>query len=81
MSTDAFINAQKFQPNVVIIKLGTNDSKPENWKYKDEFETDLEYMISTFQKCGSKPKLLYVVVFRQVIIYMGFVMNLNSATL
>ena len=30
MSTDAFINAQKFQPNVVIIKLGTNDSKPEN---------------------------------------------------
>ena len=38
MSTDAFINAQKFQPNVVIIKLGTNDSKPENWKYKDEFE-------------------------------------------
>ena len=58
MSTDAFINAQKFQPNVVIIKLGTNDSKPENWKYKDEFETDLEYMISTFQKCGSKPKII-----------------------
>ena len=58
MSTDAFINAQKFQLNVVIIKLGTNDSKPENWKYKDEFETDLEYMITTFQKCGSKPKII-----------------------
>ena len=58
MSTDAFINAQKFQPNVVIIKLGTNDSKPENWEYKDEFETDLEYMITTFQKCGSKPKII-----------------------
>ena len=60
MSTDAFINAQKFQPNVVIIKLGTNDSKPENWKYKDEFETDLEYMISTFQKCRSETKNYYM---------------------
>lgn len=75
MSTDAFINAQKFQPNVVIIKLGTNDSKPENWKYKDEFETDLEYMISIFRSVDLNQKLLYVVVFRQVIIYMGSVMK------
>lgn len=58
MSTEAFVNAQKFQPNIVIIKLGTNDSKPENWKYKDEFEADLRYMIKTFQTCGSKPKVI-----------------------
>lgn len=33
------------QPDVVVIKLGTNDSKPENWKYKEEFEQDMQAMI------------------------------------
>ena len=37
------------QPDVVIIKLGTNDSKPENWKYKKEFEQDLQTMIDALQ--------------------------------
>ncbi|WP_125042226.1 GDSL-type esterase/lipase family protein [Bacteroides faecalis] len=58
MSTEAFVNAQKFQPDIVIIKLGTNDSKPENWEYKDEFQLDLEYMVRTFKHCGSKPKII-----------------------
>ena len=34
-----------FQPDVVVIKLGTNDSKPYNWEHKAEFETDLQQMI------------------------------------
>jgi len=31
-------NVLAWQPDVITIKLGTNDSKPQNWKYKDEFE-------------------------------------------
>ena len=27
----AFLNAKEFAPDVVIIKLGTNDAKPQNW--------------------------------------------------
>nr|WP_199200271.1 GDSL-type esterase/lipase family protein [Adhaeribacter arboris] len=28
----------QWQPNIVIIKLGTNDSKPQNWQHKADFK-------------------------------------------
>lgn len=45
----AFENALAFKPDVVIIKLGTNDSKDFNWKYKDAFPGDYQAMIDTFR--------------------------------
>ena len=54
----AFEEATKFGPNVVIIKLGTNDTKPQNWgKAGDEYEADLRAMIAHFQKLSSKPSI------------------------
>lgn len=50
-----FQAAQDYQPDLVIIKLGTNDSKPGNWKHSDEFEDDYVEMIKTFQGLASKP--------------------------
>ena len=41
----AWRDALAFKADVVIIKLGTNDSKPENWQYGNEFESDLRSMI------------------------------------
>ena len=41
----AWRDAVAFKADVVIIKLGTNDSKPENWQHADEFEADLRAMI------------------------------------
>lgn len=32
--------AKKLNPDIVIIKLGTNDTKPQNWQYAEEFESD-----------------------------------------
>jgi alpha-L-fucosidase 2 len=52
-----FRGALAFQPNIVTIKLGTNDSKPWNWKYKDEFIPDLEAMIDSFQVLPSHPQV------------------------
>lgn len=46
MNELAWRDALAFQPDVAVIKLGTNDSKPENWKYGAEFEKDLLEMIS-----------------------------------
>ena len=42
---------------MVIIKLGTNDSKPQNWKYKDEFVRDYEEFIEEFRKLPSHPRV------------------------
>lgn len=55
--TDAFREAQDYNPDIVIIKLGTNDSKPQNWKYKDEFMSDLRAMIVKFRYLPSQPQV------------------------
>lgn len=61
----AWRDAQAFKPDIVIIKLGTNDSKPENWQYSSEFESDLNQMITELRpdvplldKKGRKTKKL-----------------------
>ena len=47
--------ALAFQPHVVIIKLGTNDSKPQNWRQKNAFISDYLRMIDSFRKLESQP--------------------------
>ena len=47
MKEVAWKDALAFKPDVVVIKLGTNDSKPQNWQYGSEFRQDLEQMITT----------------------------------
>ena len=49
MNEQAWRDARAFQPDIVVIKLGTNDSKPENWQYNAEFRQDLEQMIFTLR--------------------------------
>jgi acyl-CoA thioesterase I len=43
------------KPSIVIIKLGTNDTSPKNWKYKSQFVKDYVELIQSFQKLESKP--------------------------
>ena len=49
--------AKEFLPDIVTIKLGTNDSKLHNWKYKKDFQRDMEQMISELEALESKPKI------------------------
>ncbi len=44
-----------FNPDTVTICLGTNDSKPYNWVYKEKFIADYEAMIDTFRALPSHP--------------------------
>ncbi len=52
-----FHAAKSLLPDVVIIKLGTNDTKPQNWKYKSEFAGDYEALIREFRSLDSHPKI------------------------
>ncbi|RAI98716.1 lysophospholipase L1-like esterase [Chitinophaga skermanii] len=52
-----FQDAQNWEPNIVIIKLGTNDTKPQNWKYKDDFINDYKAFIAKLKSVPSKPKI------------------------
>jgi len=49
--------ALEFNPNIVVIKLGTNDSKPQNWRKKDQFAADYKDMIAELRKLPAKPKI------------------------
>jgi acetyl esterase/lipase/lysophospholipase L1-like esterase len=48
-------DALAFRPQIVIIGLGTNDSKPENWRYGKEFKKDLQQMLDSLKSLPSKP--------------------------
>ena len=50
-----FKAAQDYQPNLVIIKLGTNDTKPGNWKHKEAFLPNYAEMVRLFQGLESQP--------------------------
>jgi alpha-glucosidase len=49
--------ALDYNPDIVIIKLGTNDSKQHNWKYKNEFEKDYSDLVDSFLNLSSHPKV------------------------
>jgi lysophospholipase L1-like esterase len=48
----------EFAPDIVVLKLGTNDTKPMNWDtHGVEFEGDLREMITTYKNLPSQPKV------------------------
>lgn len=53
-----FKGAISFVPDVVVIMLGTNDTKPGNWKhFEKDFERDYRDLVGDFAKLESKPRI------------------------
>jgi lysophospholipase L1-like esterase len=50
-------DALDWNPDIVVIKLGTNDSKPINWKYQNEFVADYITLVKTIKNLPSHPKI------------------------
>ncbi len=57
MKEDVWQEALDFQPEVVVIKLGTNDAKTANWAHKTEFTKDFQQMIDALKALPSHPKI------------------------
>ncbi len=55
MESEEFDQAISFAPDVVIIKLGTNDAKNFNWQFSKYFVHDYKEMIHVFSKLESQP--------------------------
>lgn len=55
--TAEYQNAKQFNPDIVVIKLGSNDSKPVNKAFWKEFKNDLGNMVDSFRLLPSKPKI------------------------
>ncbi len=57
-STDAYQNALKSSPDIVIIDLGGNDSKAINRPFYGELEQDTRDMIRSFKDLPSNPRVI-----------------------
>src|SRR3954466_10603870 len=53
----AFQSAKEFRPNVVVILLGTNDTKLENWAHVEIFATGYKALVAEFRELESKPRV------------------------
>lgn len=49
--------AVAYNPDIIILKLGTNDSKSFNWKHKKDFKKDLQDMLDTLKSLPSHPDI------------------------
>lgn len=57
MKEERYRQALDYNPDIVTIKLGTNDTKPQNWRYKSDFKKDMETMVRTLRALPSKPEI------------------------
>lgn len=57
-NTTAYKQALESKPNVVFIKLGTNDSKLINRPFYAEFERDYKELIKSFSESGNHPRIV-----------------------
>ena len=51
-----FSNAMALNADIVVIKLGTNDTKPQNWNV-DRFKADYQSLIDTLRSDGRNPQI------------------------
>lgn len=57
-----FQEAKDFAPDVLVIKLGTNDSKPQNWAHKADFVKDYLDLIAEFRAVMPSDGKVYIVI-------------------
>ncbi len=54
----SFSQSRDWCPDMVIIQLGTNDSKPYNWRYGTNFVADYEEFVASYQCLSSTPRVV-----------------------
>ncbi len=58
IATSAYRQVFEFNPDIILIKLGTNDSKGQNWKHKADFEKDYQALIDTLRTIRTNLRIL-----------------------
>ena len=56
--TGVYNEALQFAPDIVFIKLGTNDSKKQNRLFLDEFESDLTELTQSFKERNAEARIV-----------------------
>lgn len=57
MKEATYRQALDYKPDILIIKLGTNDTNPVYWQYKDDYAKDMTVMIQAFRRQSPAVKI------------------------
>ncbi|MEG1585927.1 MAG: GDSL-type esterase/lipase family protein [Bacteroidales bacterium] len=57
-STEMYRKSLEYCPDIVFIKLGTNDSKPQNIIHQEEIKADYGNIIRNYQNLPSRPRII-----------------------
>lgn len=57
-TTKQYKESLEFMPDIVFIKLGTNDSKPQNRIHLDEFKDDYLSLVNSYRELPSHPRVI-----------------------
>lgn len=58
IKTRAYAESQSYAPDIVLIKLGTNDSKPQNICHVADFKKEYKALIDTYRNLPSHPRIV-----------------------
>lgn len=58
MQTKEYKESLAYQPDIVLIGLGTNDTKPQNWVHKDDFIADYQSLIDSYRQLDVHPRII-----------------------
>lgn len=59
MKENLFRESLAFQPNIVLVMLGTNDSKPYNWN-EEAFQSSMRKLIESYAALNTKPEICLI---------------------
>jgi len=54
-NTQAYSDSSNWNPDIVVIQLGTNDSKSWNWQYNADFINDTKALVEHYRQLPSHP--------------------------
>lgn len=58
MNEKLYNQSLEFNPDIVILQIGSNDSKSYNWKGVEEFKKDYEKLLESYLSLPSKPRVI-----------------------
>lgn len=56
--TKAYTWSHDFQPDILVFMLGSNDSKPENWKGTEKFKAEYLNLLESYTQVDNPPVVL-----------------------
>ncbi len=60
IETPQYKESLSFEPDIVMIKLGTNDSKEHNFVHIADFERDYQAIIDSYKSLPSRPRIILI---------------------